>query len=352
VSTHAADGGRDRSSRIGLVATAVLVLVPVIVLASVLAGVRVGGRGVLQASGGAAHRAPAPAPPPPARAMAVGVYAGSGNVAGAASFQAALGAPVHYALDYFSGSSWSSISSPTWVLDQWEGSPYQLVFGVPMLAPGASLAAGAAGAYDADFSTLAQNLVASGFANAWLELGFDPTVAGTPWSVSNPTEAAQYVAFWQRIVRVMRAVPGASFRFVWDMTPPGNGLTPQDLYPGSSYVDVIATDFYDITAGVPSAARFSTLLAAPYGPQWFSTFASAEGKPFILAKWGVVPSTSWGGGGDDPGFVRSLVAWAEQSGVQVLITWDAGTWAISGGGFPESMAALRAALAPGAPAAR
>jgi len=368
VSTHVTAGGRDRSNHFGLAATVALVVVPVVVLVSVLAGIRVGTHGVLQASGAGAHRAQAtapahhatssapraapgpgastgaPSPASPSRAMAMGVYAGSGNVAGATSFQSALGAPVHYALDYFSGSSWSSISSPTWVLDQWQGSPYQLVFGVPMLPSGATLAAGAAGTYDAEFSTLAQNLVASGFANAWLVLGFDPTVAGTPWSVSTPTEAAQYVAYWRRIVAAMRAVPGASFRFVWDVTPPGNGLTPQDLYPGSSYVDVIATDFFDLGTGVPGAARFSTLVAAPYGPQWFSTFAAAEEKPFILAKWGVTASSTWGGGGDDPAFVHALVTWAEQSGVQLLMTWDAGTWAISGGGFPDSMAALRAAV--------
>lgn len=366
MSAHAAAEPRDRSGRLGLAATAVLVLIPMVVLASVLAGVRMGAHGGVLAAGGGGRRtlpassshhvaAPAPSPhvptphdptsPVPASpAMAVGVYAGSGNVAGASDFQAALGHPVHYALDYFSGSSWSSISSPTWILQQWQGSPYQLVFGVPMLAPGASLTAGAAGAYNTEFSTLASNLVASGFANAWLELGFDPTISGTPWSVANPAEAAQYVAYWRQIVATMRAVPGSAFRFVWDVTPPGGALTPQELYPGSSYVDVIATDFFDIVTGVPSPARFSALVDAPYGPQWFSTFATAEGKPFILAKWGVVPTSTWGGGGDDPGFVRALVGWAKTSGVHVLITWDAGSWAISGGAFPASLAALRATL--------
>ena len=46
--------------------------------------------------------------------------------------------------------------------------------GVPMLAPGSTLAAGAAGAYDAEFATLARNLVSSGFGGARLLVGFDP----------------------------------------------------------------------------------------------------------------------------------------------------------------------------------
>jgi len=337
--------GSDWKGTASLVA---LVIVPLVVLVTVLVGVA-GNRHAASAS--RAEASPTgPVAPDEDPTPTMAVYAGSGSVSGADAFEASLGAPVPEVLDYLDGSSWASIASPTWVLDQWRGSGFGLMLGVPMLAPGSTLAAGATGAYDAEFATLAQNLVSSGFGDARLLIGFDPTVSGSAWSVSTPDQAAEYVVYWRRIVEAMRAVPGASFHFVWDVTPPGNGLTPEQLYPGNSYVDEVATDIFDIAPGAPSAERFSTLAAAPFGPDWMSEFAEAMGKPFDLAKWGVVPVEPWGGGGDDPDFVRALLAWARQDGVSLLVTWDDGDWAISDGAFPESMAALRASAGPSPPA--
>jgi len=294
---------------------------------------------------------PAPTPPVPASGAphpALGVYAGPGAQAAVASFATAVGAPTAYALDYLDGSSWQTIADPSWILAKWTGSPYRMILVVPMLVPGSNLAEGASGAYDADFDQLATNLVNEGFASSWLVIGSDPNVSTALWHVDSSLTASEYVSYWNQIVKTMRSVPGESFRFVWDTTPLTNGITPQDVYPGNASVDVIATDAFDADPEVPAAQRWSSLLNGMYGLNWFATFSSHEGKPLMLAKWGVVPATVPGGNGDDPSFVRQLWTWSASNRVAVLVTWDYGTWSVTGGGFPQSLAALRSVTVDGA----
>lgn len=279
---------------------------------------------------------------------ALGVYVGPGAQDAVTGFSAAVNAPAEYALDYLDGSSWQTISDPQWILSKWKDSPYHMVFAVPMLAPGSTLSEGAAGTFDAEFHQLATNLVSAGFANSWLIIGSDPNSTSTPWHVDSTATASEYVSYWQQIVTIMRSVPGQSFHFVWDTTPLSNGLSPQDVYPGNASVDVIATDAFDADPTVPVAQGWSSLVGGTYGLHWFASFASHQGKPIMLAKWGLVPTNEPGGGGDDPAFVHHLLAWSVTNKVVVMVAWNYGSWAITGGAFPRSLATLRMALTTGA----
>ena len=292
--------------------------------------------------------------------VGVGVYAGAGNVAGAHAFQDYLGFPVRYAMDFLSNASWSTIADPAWTLAKWAGSGFQRIWGVPMLpASGATLALGATGAYDSYFNELAKLLVQHGQQDAILVLGWDADLPGLPWSATTPAGAAQYVTYWRDIVTSMRAVPGAHFRFEWDAAQTSTAISPESIYPGNAYVDIIATDVLqqELTASSPpsgaanllgttttAAERWAVLLNVDYGLTWFAEFASTNHKPLAIAKWGLAPQAGSPGGNDDPYFVQHLLKWMTAHAVKYGVVWDYGSWSITSGAFPLSAAALRNTL--------
>jgi hypothetical protein len=288
-----------------------------------------------------------PTTQPVAPTVPLGVYAGPGAPVAAAAFSADVGAPVPYAFDYIDGTTWQSIASPQWFLERWDGSGFRMIWGVPMLpASGATLAAGAAGQYDAYFSQLAYTLISNGQGSSVIMLGWDPEDAELPWVASSTTAAAQYVAYWHQIVTTMRSVAGAQFQFAWDASAgPDPQLLPS-LYPGNSYVNIIATDAFD--QGSSAAGEgWNEFAEGPYGPDWFSTFADHHDKPLMIAKWGLVP-TAQSGGGDNVAFVSQFLRWADARHLFAAVTWDYGTWALTGGAYPKAAAALRTVAEAGA----
>jgi hypothetical protein len=76
--------------------------------------------------------------------------------------------------------------------------------------------AGASGSYNSYFETMATNLIAQGWGNAILRIGWEWDVnGGNGWYVGNTTDAANYALFFRQIVTTMRAVAGANFHFSW-----------------------------------------------------------------------------------------------------------------------------------------
>jgi len=287
-----------------------------------------------------AHVAGAPKAKALSSPVPLGVYAGAGSPAAAAVFQTDAGVTVPYALDYLDDASWTTISDPAWFMQRWAGSGFQMIFGVPMVPKtGASLAAGARGDYNALFATLAQILIDNGQASAILMPGWDPEDQTLPWSVNTTAEAEDYVAEFNQIVATMRAVPGAKFQFVWDASNSPDPVTPAALYPGDAVVNVIATDAFDLGIG-PVNQRFREVASVPYGLNWFATFAAHHDKALMIAKWGVAPTTALGAG-DDPAFVQNLLSWSAEKHVFAAVTWDYGSWAITGGAYPRSASILR-----------
>jgi hypothetical protein len=302
-----------------------------------------GGRAATGGATGGAPAVPAASPATAAAAMpSLGVYAGPGAATAAAALDWDLRGRVHYAMDYLADTSWTALADPSWLAQAWAGSPFAMVIGVPMLpAHGATLAEGAAGAYDAEFTLLAQRLVADGLGSATLLVGAQPDDVGTPWYVPSVAAARQYVAYWDRIEAAMSAVPGSSFTFEWDPGDSGTSpVPPSAMYPGNAAVGLVGTDAFDeVPAGMAPYEQWAQVLDRTYGPTWAATFAAGHGKPLSVTMWGVVP-TADGGGGDSAAYVTGVLTWASHVGVSQCVLWDYGSWAIGGGGFPTAYAAL------------
>jgi hypothetical protein len=280
-------------------------------------------------------------------AVPLGVYAGPGASTAVAAVDRELQGHVEYALDFLAATSWATITQPGWLATAWHGASLRIVLGVPMLPlRGATLAQGAAGAFDAEFSLLARRLVADGLGTAVLMVGWQPDDEGQSWYVGTEAAARDYVRYWDRIHKAMAAVPGARFRYEWDAGDGGTSpLSPAAMYPGNAAVDLVATDAFDHVATVrPVVTRWQAVADERYGPAWMASFAAAEHKPMAIAMWGEMPVRS-GGDGDDPRFVRSLLSWAASAGVTMCVLWDYGSSALTGGGYPAADTALAAAVA-------
>ena len=87
--------------------------------------------------------------------------------------------------------------SLAWLTDAWAGKGYTLSLGVPIIPTDSSgvaqgtLAAGATGAYNSYFVTLAQTLVAAGEGNSYLRLGWEFDGNWYPsWDADTPAAEA------------------------------------------------------------------------------------------------------------------------------------------------------------------
>jgi hypothetical protein len=254
------------------------------------------------------------------------------NAAALRSWTRLIGIAPQVVSTYLDSSAWARIANPADQLACWapvQKAGARMSFGVPILpSTGAgSLAAGAAGAYDAYFQTLAQNLVTSGYSTAYLRLGWEFNGSWQPWRAgANPTA---FKAYYSRLVRIMRAVPGARFTFVWTITSGPTETSALSLYPGNQVVDMIGLDTYDAaytqgTFPIPRGAG-AKVVAQRRASAWaeqstgylglnaWAAFASKHHKRLALAEWGLVgnagPGSEPHGGGDDAAYVKHMAAW-------------------------------------------
>ncbi len=319
-------------------------------------------------------RTPAPKPVKPApvaaqvtartaRSVPFGVYVGSGDPSGVASFAAATGTHPAYASDYLpTDQGWAGISDDStvsWITSQWRGSGYTVVLGVPIIPTDAqgnaqgTLAAGAAGQYDSYYVTLADSLVSGGQPNAVLRLGWEFTGNWYPWEVTDATDAANFAAYFRNIVTSMRSVPGQSFKFVWNPNAGnsfGNAYTPAQAYPGSAYVDYVGIDVYDegwSTPPTPQSA-WANQLTQSWGLDWLAGFAAVQGRPMVIPEWGIGTTSDGHGMGDDPYFVTQFANWIAQNDVAwtSYFNYDTSDAAhdLLDAQFPSSLTAFQAAF--------
>jgi hypothetical protein len=331
---------------------------------------------------------------PFADAAGLGFYDGQFGPAGletAASWLGSAGS-VKYAQDFIDATSWSTIEDP-WQLSNWEGSPYTMVWGLPMLPCGDSGSSCdtnvsdydevADGGADGYFKTLAQNLVSAGFGSSYIRPGFEFNGSWLGGSICNQdgsgltSWASDFVPAFQNIVTSMRSVSGANFKFMWNPLDSSNvscpGANLENFYPGDNYVDVVALDAYDGVGSATSsdAARWSDLLngvnaggytavtpAATngqalegYGLNWLAAFGKEHNKQIGLPEWGLDSSSMDGGGGDDPYFVTQMANWIKANATGPAIFWNysGGTLPLNipnytNGGIPNATQAFKAAF--------
>jgi hypothetical protein len=268
-------------------------------------------------------------------------------------------------MDFIDATDWSHISNP-WQLSNWKGSPFTMVWGVPMLPCGSpstqcstnesdydTVANGGADSY---FKTLAQNLISAGFGSSYIRLGWEFNASWMGWGICNQdgsglaSWASDFVPAFRNIVTSMRSVSGENFKFIWNPIDSSNASCPganlENFYPGDSYVDEIATDVYDGVGSATSSedARWSDLLngvnaggwtsVAPaaingqsftgYGMTWIAAFAKEHNKELGAPEWGLDSTSMDGGGGDDAAFVTQMGNWIKANGTGPSIFWNSG----------------------------
>lgn len=275
-----------------------------------------------------------------------GAYVGASSASALSAFGAWRGRPADFSINYLATDSWAHIENPSWWLDQWEGTSTPLVLSVPMLIddPSTSLQAGAIGAYDDHFAALAQTLVKRGYARSALRIGWEMNGSWYRWSAGSDPSA--WVTYYRRIVRVMRSVPGTAFQFSWNVNLGDNKLPAELVYPGDSYVDQVAVDAYDwqwaATRNTP-ITRWQYLTGQSHGLNWAATFAKNHAKRLAVPEWGLAPTSacSGGGGGDDPLYVRNMIAWMRDHNTAYEAYFDAHQFSISHGAFPSASPAYQ-----------
>jgi hypothetical protein len=263
-----------------------------------------------------------------------GVYrgAGLGGEQRMSAYEAFLGAPTPYALDFQANDKLDNLAWPSWMSDAWKNSGQTVVVGSSLALPGDgnrafqgrtwSWADAANGALDATWLLEGQRLVASNQANAVLRGNHEFNGGWFPWRV-NDGEQANFITAWQRWVTVLRSVAGEHFTFDWNPTIGQEALqNPESAYPGDAYVTRIALDVYDgyyndgFTAGAPQPnaaqrdAMWDTILSGPRGLVFWRNFATSHAKHMSFPEWGLRNWTESDGkvhgGGDDPAFILRM----------------------------------------------
>lgn len=265
--------------------------------------------------------------PPVIAAPQLGVYQGNGcdGARRMQDFARWLGRQPDFALDFFAADSWKSMSDDAnWTVKCWaRHGMKKVVFSIPMLPGGGpTLAEGAAGHFDTHFQQLAQLLIAHGYADAIIRLGWEFNGGWYPWAAKQ--DPSNWVKYWRRIVTTMRAVPGAAFRFDWCSAQGYQQIPASQVYPGDEYVDIIGRDTYNQTwANVATPEeRWQDLLTQSYGLNWLRDFARAHNKPISIPEWATGTRPDNHGGGDDPYFIRQMAEWIGQNDVLYHGYWD------------------------------
>lgn len=271
----------------------------------------------------------------------MGAYTGTDQQATRA-FADWWGQKLSYAVDFGGRDTWGDIANPASVLSEWKDSGYTLVLAVPMLPteliPGyqpddtsdatqdkkkSFMKRGGEGEYNQYFKQLAQNLVAADQEKAVLRIGWEMNIETWMWGTD---DTADYKAFFQEIVKTMRSVDGAKFKFDFNVN---NGFNPnpgEEYYPGDKYVDYVGVDTYDVDGNVYTAkyanpkkcdqacrqeaqttAWNEAIFGGAHGLNFWTDFAQQHKKPISLPEWAVWDRYADGtGGADDPLFIEFM----------------------------------------------
>jgi hypothetical protein len=308
-----------------------------------------------------------------------------------------LGSPtsIKFAQDFIDATDWAHISDP-WQLSQWKGTPYTMVWGVPMIPCGgpstqcatkvADYDLAASGGANSYYKTLAKNLISAGFGTSYIRIGWEFNASWMGWSICNQDGSAltswakDFVPAFKNIVTSMRSVSGANFKFIWNplvssnVSCPGGNL--EKFYPGDKYVDMVALDVYDgVGSAVSSDAdRWNDLLNGvgrggytsvvpesingtkfqAYGLTWLKAFGKEHKKLVSIPEWGLDAPTLQGGGGDDAYFVTQMAKWIKANATGPAIFWNYGAdgnlalkipnYTIGDTNTPKATAAFKAAF--------
>ncbi|MBB0230423.1 hypothetical protein FOE67_13105 [Streptomyces calidiresistens] len=305
---------------------------------------------------------PGPREPEPAgdggtpAGTAFGAFLGSGpeGILRSGRFQEWLNGPeMTVGHTYLPGDRWVNIEGRPEFLRPWaewrRGAPERMfVLNVPMLerseervpdrAVARSLSAGARGAHDQRFRTLAERLVSLGLSDTVIVLGWE--MNGTTYTHRCGPDPEAWKEYWRRIVTVMRSVPGQEFRFDFAPNRGTDAIPWTECYPGDDVVDIIGMDSYD----QPPGNTFAEHVEQPLGLRDHVEFAAARGKPISYPEWGLFRN------GDNPEYMLGMLEWiAEHQPIYHTISdyCPHGVWWC--GRNPRSAEVFRSVLGTGEP---
>lgn len=329
-------------------------------------------------------------PPPPGKGLntkllaKTGAYTVSSGVAQWKAVNALMmpaGVPVSpmgWFTDYGDGTNWDTMADPTWWIGNWNAggtSPIaRPMFGIVIIPAqnvgdmldsekalpwhlrhkayhrrtgqraaatgGATLEQGANGAFNAHYVLLAQRLVAGGWIDAALRLGWEMNGNWFAWSAIG--QQAAWIEYWHQIVTSIRSVPGtAKIEFVLNPTMGDTGAGDLATYePAADEWDLYGFDTYDNNWGSypGAAAAWQQFETENFGLEWLVAASKRTGKPMCFPEsgrgWGVNPSTPGGivtpaeganqecCGGDNALFVTNMLEFVESQNVVEFGWWN------------------------------
>ncbi|WP_442810541.1 glycosyl hydrolase [Streptomyces sp. NBC_01232] len=254
---------------------------------------------------------------------------------------------------YLPGDKWAGIEGRVSFLEDWAewrraDDDRLFVLNVPMQernegrVPDYQVAqlirAGAQGNYDRHFQRLAERLVSLGVPDTVIVLGWE--MNGITYTHRCAPDPENWKAYWKRIVRTMRAVPGQEFKFDFAPNRGTDAIGWTKCYPGDDVVDIIGMDSYDQGPG----QTFDDQITQPYGLQHHVDFAKAHGKSISYPEWGLYRR------GDNPEYMRRMLKWIQQHKPLYHTITDYcphGVWQCKDN--PQSAKAFRDALTPERP---
>jgi hypothetical protein len=181
-------------------------------------------------------------------------------------------------------------------------------------------ASAAAGGNDGLYTTMFNNLKAKWTAisrgTVYIRYAHEMNGNWYDWSVPNGQQA-NFIAAWRRFVNIGRSIfPAAKYTFGTNGDTSGQQYNWTSLWPGDSYVDVYATDWYS-NHWIRCGQQINETLdqwGGPVGIEAHRKFALAHGVPFAMPEWGMnngATGTTQTGqpSGDQPLYIEHMYNW-------------------------------------------
>jgi hypothetical protein len=270
-----------------------------------------------------------------------GVYCGN-TPSDVTQFEGWVGRHVDGILGYTGNASWADYDgSVGWAVGNWSVLDRRVLWSVPLIPTGATLADAAAGKYDDHYKKAAQTLATYRTQEPvlYVRTGWEFNGNWFPWNAQG--KAKDFAGAFQHFVMAFRGVSNR-FRIEWNVNVGDVGMNPEDAYPGDSYVDIIGMDFYWNTQWDPTdpAQAWTSMLTRKYGLNWHQDFAKAHGKPTAYSEWGVMSNNG-------VSYVQQAKAWFASHDVVYQTYWNsdsAFTGKLSSGQYPATGAAYKTAF--------
>ena len=276
-----------------------------------------------------------------AHATQFGVYEGNGCTGAPQldAFSRWFGRAPDQVLDFVAFDSWQSMTGDAdWTAGCWSDHGHPgLEISLPLTVTGTRLSEVADGRHDAEFRKAAESFIRRGYSDIVMRIGWEANGGWNPWGglngqvfhaadgTSYTNTPADYVRAFDHVVDVLRAVPGAHFRYAWVMAQGWQQVIQPTLYPGDAYVDDIGEDIYNQAWGgavPPSSQAAWDSLHHNYSLDWIAPFAHAHGKTLSIDEWGTGSRPDGHGVGDDPAFIRGMAAYFKANDVAWANYWD------------------------------